>query len=67
MPSPAAEVRVNLSDTGIAGIDLIRAGDPAFAYTDPDRVQSLQRMLDLAALRSLQIIILTGTMLVSRD
>jgi recombinational DNA repair ATPase RecF len=97
---PGAEVRVNLSDTGIEGLDLIRAGDPAFsfsslsggakeqvaaavrlamaeilatdhdgclpilfddafAYTDSERVQSLQRMLNLAALRGLQIIILT--------
>lgn len=96
---PGAEIRVNLSDTGIAGLDLIRTGDPAFgfsslsggakeqvaaavrlamaeilaadhggclpvlfddafAYTDPERVQSLQRMLDLAALRGLQVIIL---------
>lgn len=99
---PAAEVRVNLSDTGIEGFDLIRPGDPvfsfstlsggtkeqvaaavrlamaeilatdhngslpilfddAFAYTDPDRVQFLQRMLDLAATRGLQIIVLTCT------
>jgi len=97
---PAAQVRVNLSDTGIQGIDLIRTGDPAFgfsslsggakeqvaaavrlamaeilatdhdgclpilfddafAYTDPERVQSLQRMLNLAALRGLQVIVLT--------
>ena len=97
---PGAEVRVNLSDTGIQGLDLIRAGDPAFgfsslsggakeqvaaavrlamaeilatdhhgclpilfddafAYTDPQRVQSLQRMLNLAALRGLQVIVLT--------
>lgn len=99
---PGAEVRVNLSDAGIGGIDLIRAGDPAFgfstlsggareqvaaavrlataeilaadhdgclpilfddafAYTDPERVQTLQRMLDLAATRGLQVIILTCT------
>lgn len=97
---PGAEVRVNLSDAGIQGLDLIRAGDPAFgfsslsggakeqvaaavrlamaeilatdhdgclpilfddafAYTDPERVQSLQRMLNLAALRGLQVIVLT--------
>lgn len=97
---PGAEVRVNLSDTGIEGLDLIRPGNPAFgfstlsggakeqvaaavrlamaeilatdhdgclpilfddafAYTDPERVQTLQRMLDLAALRGLQVIILT--------
>jgi DNA repair exonuclease SbcCD ATPase subunit len=99
---PAAEVRVNLSDTGIEGIDLIRPGDPAFgfaslsggakeqvaaatrlamaeilaadhdnclpvlfddafAYTDPERTQALQRMLNLAAIRGLQVIVLTCT------
>jgi uncharacterized protein YhaN len=35
--------------------------DDAFAYTDPERIQSLQRMLDLAATRGLQIIVLTCT------
>ena len=33
--------------------------DDAFAYSDPDRVQTLQRMLYLAASRGLQVIILT--------
>jgi hypothetical protein len=33
--------------------------DDAFAYSDPERVQTLQRMLDLAASRKLQIIVLT--------
>jgi DNA repair exonuclease SbcCD ATPase subunit len=33
--------------------------DDAFAYSDPDRVKILQRMLDHAASRGLQIIILT--------
>lgn len=33
--------------------------DDAFAYSDPERVTSLQRMLDLAATRGLQVIILT--------
>jgi DNA repair exonuclease SbcCD ATPase subunit len=33
--------------------------DDAFAYSDPERVQELQRMLDLAANRGLQIIVLT--------
>lgn len=97
---PGAEVRVNLSDTGFEGLDLIRPGDPtfgfsslsggakeqvaaavrlamaeilaadhdgslpilfddAFAYSDPDRIQTLQRMLNLAAIRGLQIIVLT--------
>ena len=35
--------------------------DDAFAYTDPERVQSLQRMLSLASLRGLQVILLTCT------
>ena len=35
--------------------------DDAFAFSDPDRVQILQRMLDLAAVRGLQIIVLTCT------
>jgi len=35
--------------------------EDAFACTDPERVQSLQRMLDLAANRGLQIILLTCT------
>ena len=35
--------------------------DDAFAYTDPIRVQSLQRMLNLAALRGLQVIVFTCT------
>lgn len=33
--------------------------DDAFTSTDPERVQTLQRMLDLAASRGLQIIVLT--------
>ena len=97
-----AHVRVNLSDSGIEGLELLRSGDStfafqtlsggakeqvaaavrlamaeilatdhdgclpilfddAFAYTDPARVQSLQRMLDLAAVRGLQVIVLTCT------
>lgn len=35
--------------------------DDAFAYADPERVESLQRMLDLAATRGLQVIVLTCT------
>lgn len=99
---PGAEARVQLSDTGIEGLELIRPGDPAFsfatlsggakeqvaaavrlalaeilaadhdgclpivfddafAYSDPDRIQSLQRMLGLAAVRGLQVIVLTCT------
>ncbi|MBN1629150.1 MAG: hypothetical protein JW990_05265, partial [Thermoleophilia bacterium] len=33
--------------------------DDAFAYSDPERVNTLQRMLDLAAVRGLQVIVLT--------
>jgi DNA repair exonuclease SbcCD ATPase subunit len=33
--------------------------DDAFAYSDPERVNQLQRMLDLAATRGLQIIVFT--------
>ena len=33
--------------------------DDAFAYSDPVRVQELQRMLDLAATRGLQVIVLS--------
>lgn len=33
--------------------------DDAFAYSDPERVNTLQRMLDLGAARGLQIIVLT--------
>ena len=33
--------------------------DDAFAYSDPERVSKVQRMLDLAASRGLQIIVLT--------
>lgn len=33
--------------------------DDAFAYADPERVKSLQRMLDLAATRGLQVIVLS--------
>jgi hypothetical protein len=33
--------------------------DDAFAYADPQRVQLVQRMLDLAAARGLQVIVLT--------
>jgi DNA repair exonuclease SbcCD ATPase subunit len=35
--------------------------DDAFAFADPDRVQALQSMLDLAAIRGLQVIVLTCT------
>lgn len=99
---PATKVRVNLSEGGISGLELVRANDPnfnfnalsggareqvaaavrfgmaeilaadhdgtlpvvfddAFAYTDPDRVRTLQRMLDLAANRGLQVIVVSCT------
>lgn len=99
---PGTEARVQLSDSGIESLELVRLGDPAFsfaslsggakeqvaaavrlalaeilaadhdgclpiifddafAYSDPDRIQALQRMLDLAAVRGLQIIVLTCT------
>jgi DNA repair exonuclease SbcCD ATPase subunit len=35
--------------------------DDAFAYADDDRIQSLQTMLDLAANRGLQVLVLTCT------
>lgn len=35
--------------------------DDAFAYADDDRIQSLQTMLDLAAVRGLQVLVLTCT------
>lgn len=35
--------------------------DDAFAYSDPERVKTLQRMLDLGAERGLQIIVLSCT------
>lgn len=97
---PGTEARVQLSDSGIEGLELVRPGnaafpfsslsggakeqaaaavrlalaeilasdhdhclpilfDDAFAYSDTDRIQSLQRMLDLAASRGLQVIVLT--------
>jgi uncharacterized protein YhaN len=35
--------------------------DDAFAHSDPERVQKLLRLLDLAASRGLQVIVLTCT------
>ncbi len=99
---PGTTVSLDLSDTGISGLELVRPRDStfsfatlsggareqvaaaarlamaeilasdhhgclpvlfddAFAYTDPDRVLRLQRMLDLAARRGLQLIVLTCT------
>ena len=57
----AAAVRLAMADILATDHDgcLPILFDDAFAYTDPERVQSLQRMLNLAALRGLQIIVLT--------
>jgi len=59
----AAAVRLALAEILAAEHDgcLPLLFDDAFAYSDPARIQSLQRMLDLAAHRGLQIIILTCT------
>lgn len=57
----AAAVRLAMAEilcTGFGGC-LPVIFDDAFAYSDPDRVQTLQRMLDLAASRGLQVIVLT--------
>jgi hypothetical protein len=56
-----AAVRLAMAEVLAQGHDgcLPLVFDDAFAYSDPDRVQTLQRMLDLAAARGLQIIILT--------
>lgn len=57
----AAAVRLALAEVLAADHDgsLPVIFDDAFAYSDPDRVQRLQRMLDLAANRGLQVIVLT--------
>jgi DNA repair exonuclease SbcCD ATPase subunit len=57
----AAAVRLAMAEVLAADYDgcLPLVFDDAFAYSDPERVQILQRMLDLAASRGLQIIILT--------
>lgn len=59
----AAAVRLALAEILAANHDgcLPIVFDDAFAYTDPERVQSLQRMLDLAARRGLQVILLSCT------
>lgn len=59
----AAAVRLAMAEILSPGHDgcLPIVLDDAFAYADPARVQSLQRMLDLAASRGLQIIVLTCT------
>ena len=57
----AAAVRLAIAELTAEGSDgcLPIVFDDAFAYSDPDRVESLQAMLDLAASRGLQIIVLT--------
>ena len=57
----AAAVRLAMAEVLAADHDgcLPLVFDDAFAYSDPERVQILQRMLDLAASRGLQLIILT--------
>jgi DNA repair exonuclease SbcCD ATPase subunit len=57
----AAAVRLAIAELLAADHDgsLPLVFDDAFAYSDPDRVNTLQRMLDLGASRGLQIIVLT--------
>jgi recombinational DNA repair ATPase RecF len=59
----AAAVRLAMAEILAADHDgcLPVLFDDAFAFTDPARIQPLQRMLDLAALRGLQVIVLTCT------
>lgn len=57
----AAAVRLAMAEILATGHDgcLPVVFDDAFAYSDPTRIQALQRMLDLAAARGLQVIVLT--------
>ncbi len=57
----AAAVRLAIAELLAAQHDgsLPIVFDDAFAYSDPERVQVLQRMLDLGATRGLQIVVLT--------
>ncbi len=57
----AAAVRLAMAELLAAAHDgkLPIVFDDAFAYSDPERVKTLQRMLDLAAERGLQVIILS--------
>jgi uncharacterized protein YhaN len=59
----AAAVRLALAEILAADYDgcLPVVFDDAFAYADPERIESLQRMLDLGAVRGLQVIVLTCT------
>lgn len=58
----AAAVRLAIAELLAADHDnsLPIVFDDAFAYSDPERVNTLQRMLDLGASRGLQIIVLTS-------
>jgi hypothetical protein len=57
----AAAVRLAMAEVLAGGHDgcLPVVFDDAFAFSDPERVQILQRMLDHAAIRGLQVIVLT--------
>ena len=57
----AAAVRLAMAELLAANHDgkLPVVFDDAFAYSDPERVKTLQRMLDMAAENGLQIIILS--------
>lgn len=57
----AAALRLGVAEVLAAGHDgaLPVVFDDAFAYSDPQRLEGLQRMLDLAARRGLQVIVLT--------
>jgi DNA repair exonuclease SbcCD ATPase subunit len=57
----AAAVRLAIAELLAAeyGASLPVVFDDSFAYSDPERVRTLQRMLDLGAARGLQIIVLT--------
>jgi DNA repair exonuclease SbcCD ATPase subunit len=57
----AAAVRLAIAELLAAGHDgsLPVVFDDAFAYSDPERVAALQRMLELGASRGLQMIVLT--------
>jgi len=59
----AAAVRLSMAEVLAADHDgcLPVVFDDAFAYSDPDRVQLVQRMLDHAASKGLQLIVLTCT------
>ncbi len=56
-----AAVRLAMAEVLAADFDgcLPVLFDDAFAFSDPERVHQLQRMLDLAAARGLQVIVLT--------